>query len=562
MFRFHCRFNSTASAPKKPSRIGTKILGFLGIGVAVGAGVGYFKYRTDPSFARTITFWSKCGPILGHYRWVEAQGKLGWLKEPALDAEYNRLHHLYADQLVSIIRELRGFYIKLGQVLASRADIFPQVWLERLRTLEDACPARPFDEIKQIVETSMGKPLSEIFSEFDPQPLGSASIGQVHRARLRRNGQVVAVKIQYPGVEKLFRGDIKTMRDFAEIAQPEQAIIFNEIEKQFMTEFNYRLEGENLRQVRDNINVKFGNRVAVPEPYLDLCTREVLVMEYFKGEKLMDAMDRMVQKAAKDQGKTVSQLTQEYRDKLLKEGGMSEQQSTPTAWQLRWYRYWVLAQTLCYNVWATGYNWLVSPLLGGKKEYREYDLPLNYMDIIQTLIEVHAHEIFVDGVFNGDPHPGNILMLEDGRLGLIDYGQVKRLTAHHRHLLARMIVALAEEDEKEVVKLALISGCRWKKNDPWVINKQITVTFDRDSREVCEGMNIQSFVEYLHARDPIVQMIDDFFLPCRVSLLLRAFGYGFGVPVSFAKLSKSVCLEVLRKEVGENWRVQPTHWND
>ena len=119
--------------------------------------------------------------------------------------------------------------------MATRADFLPRVWVERMRTLEDAVPARSLDEVRRIVHAEFGRPLEEIFVEFDATPLGSASIGQVHKARLK-SGEVVAVKIQFEEAEGLFRNDIINMKLFCQIAQPEQVPIFDEIERQFMTE--------------------------------------------------------------------------------------------------------------------------------------------------------------------------------------------------------------------------------------------------------------------------------------------------------------------------------------
>lgn len=85
-------------------------------------------------------------------------------------------------------------------------------------------------------------------------------------------------------------------------------------------------------------------------------------------------------------------------------------------------------------------------------EYKKTEAPINLGEALQLLNDVHCHEIFVDGAFNGDPHPGNILLLPDGRLGLIDYGQVKRIPLDVRLKYARMIVALAKGARSDVLR--------------------------------------------------------------------------------------------------------------
>ena len=90
-----------------------------------------------------------------------------------------------------------------------------------MSVLQDQCPYKPFPIIRRIIEEEYNQPLEDIFETFDPTPIGSASIGQVHRATLKgRGGQKVVVKVQYPEVERLFRGDVRTIKMFAQVAQP------------------------------------------------------------------------------------------------------------------------------------------------------------------------------------------------------------------------------------------------------------------------------------------------------------------------------------------------------
>ncbi|KAJ1496948.1 hypothetical protein HMI56_005899, partial [Coelomomyces lativittatus] len=146
------------------------------------------------------------------------------------------------------------------------------------------------DEITPILEASLGKRINEVFDHFDPIPLGAASIGQVHAAKLK-DGSEVVVKVQYPMVEKLFQSDFETCRAFCKLAQPEQLAAFNELEKQFRLEFDFKREAWALESVHKNITPHFPN-VLIPKPVLPLCSRLVLVMSQVPGDKLVDAVLR------------------------------------------------------------------------------------------------------------------------------------------------------------------------------------------------------------------------------------------------------------------------------
>ena len=106
-----------------------------------------------------------------------------------------------------------------------------------------------------MIEKEFGKPLEEIFSEFNPQPVGAATIGQAHEARLKGSNKAVIVKIQYPEVRRLFGLDFSTLKKFVRLAQPEHAPLFDEFEKAFQVEFDFRREARAL-EIIGNIHVK------------------------------------------------------------------------------------------------------------------------------------------------------------------------------------------------------------------------------------------------------------------------------------------------------------------
>jgi aarF domain-containing kinase len=154
-----------------------------------------------------------------------------------------------------------------------------------------------------------------VFEDWQNVPIGSASIGQVYKARL--NGEDVAVKVQGDDVERQFRVDMRQLRRFCEFALPQFVAPLREIEAQFMTEFDYREEAKNLRRVRDNLmKSPWAGKVVVPKPFEEYCSKRVLVMEYLKGVKLTDLLEGFVKEESIKQGKDANEVLSEYTEQL------------------------------------------------------------------------------------------------------------------------------------------------------------------------------------------------------------------------------------------------------
>ena len=219
----------------------------LGAGVGVG-GFGYL-YATDEGTRRACTLYGKLGPVVVHYRFVEARQQFLKTPEEAAEREWRALDRKYAAAVVGELEQLQGMYTKYGQIASGMNNTFSTIWSEQLRKLEDKVPPRPKEVVMRTILEETGKPASETFSEFDDAPRGSASIGQVHRAVLRADGSEVAVKVQYPEAKGLFRTDMQTIKGFMKVAAPEQLVTLGELARQFEQEFDYRQEAANLREV-------------------------------------------------------------------------------------------------------------------------------------------------------------------------------------------------------------------------------------------------------------------------------------------------------------------------
>ena len=458
------------------------------------------------------------------------------------------------------ILELEGFYYKAGQMCASNlGDAFPEIWRDTMSILQDQVPPQPYETVVKPILKSEIPDLEEKFESIEKEPIGSASIGQVHRA-VMRDGKKVVVKVCYPNAERLLRGDVRTIKAFASLAQPVHVPALAEIEKQFQTEFDYRQEAQNMATVRENL-VKAGlcgpgRMCQVPKPYPEHCTKRVLVMEELFGDKLEVALKRDVMFHASRSNQTVEEFMlaqkldadEKIRKGLKVEGPTSEQYDILIKMED--------GKRRVRNTWNRLYNIVTGTWLWGKGGLpydSKTELPLNHAKLVDDLIHIHGHEVLVDGFFNGDCHPGNVLLChdEDGspQLGLIDYGQVKSLSKEERHLFAKLIIALADENSDDICALITEAGYKSKNMDPEVMVLYAKAAFDDDSREITGGLHIQLFMEKIQERDPIVSLPTVFVMVSRCSLLLRGLAHALKQSRTIAHAWRPIAERVLKEDI-------------
>jgi predicted unusual protein kinase regulating ubiquinone biosynthesis (AarF/ABC1/UbiB family) len=198
-----------------------------------------------------------------------------------------------ADDLAADLESLGPTFVKLGQLLATRADLLPGPYVEALSRLQDDVEPVPFDEIRAVVEEELGARLTNVFETFDETPLASASLGQVHRARTR-DGRDVAVKVQRPGIRQTVATDLEVMHNLASFLDEHSEVgqryhlddIVTEFERSLGRELDYRREAVSLEELRANL-ASF-DRLTVPEHIPGLSTERVLTMEHVDGRKLTD----------------------------------------------------------------------------------------------------------------------------------------------------------------------------------------------------------------------------------------------------------------------------------
>ncbi|WBF07923.1 ABC1 kinase family protein [Methanothermobacter thermautotrophicus] len=194
-----------------------------------------------------------------------------------------------------VLEELGTTFIKLGQVLSTRADLVGREVAEELAKLQDEAPPFPFEDVKRVLESELGVPMEEVFSEFQEEPVASASIGQVHRAHLR-NGDAVAVKVQRPGIANTVKSDIILMKYLAKLANDRVPGlryynlpgIVAEFERAIRKELDYHQEANNVERFRAMF--MDDETVYAPYVYREYSTGRVLTMEYVDGVKLTDIL--------------------------------------------------------------------------------------------------------------------------------------------------------------------------------------------------------------------------------------------------------------------------------
>lgn len=204
-----------------------------------------------------------------------------------------------AKQIVSVMGEMKGAAMKLGQMLSSDPDLVAPEFADALSSLQREAPPMEYTTVVQVVESAFDRPMDTLFSWFDPEPIGAASIGQVHRARLP-DGRAVAVKIQYPGIAESLESDLRNLGTLLKVGRvlmtKERVEEFvAEARSALLSEADYLKEAENLAFFRTLLaDVP---RVRVPEPYLEWCRQTVLVMEFIEGTKLDDALTAIEDRA-------------------------------------------------------------------------------------------------------------------------------------------------------------------------------------------------------------------------------------------------------------------------
>jgi predicted unusual protein kinase regulating ubiquinone biosynthesis (AarF/ABC1/UbiB family) len=280
-----------------------------------------------------------------------------------------------AQRVVGALGDLKGPFAKAGQFAALRYDALPPDVRAAFATLQDRVPPRPFGEVVALVEAELGAPLARHFVEFESEPLGAASVAQVHRARLV-GGEAVAVKVQFPWLAYSLPADLAIARLLLRAlggrrGAASRARLFDEFAAGIREELDFEREARVAGEIADNL--AGDTQVVVPAIHRALSTRRVLVMRYVPAIPIGD------------------------RAALERRG-----------------------------------------------------IPLR--DVLATLARAYAKQVFVDGLFHADPHPGNLFVIDEPdavvrpRVLFIDFGLSKHLDPALRREMRLGIHALLRRD--------------------------------------------------------------------------------------------------------------------
>lgn len=297
----------------------------------------------------------------------------GLLGHPRRELPYTRPEHVRM-----FLEELGTTFIKLGQVLSTRPDLLPPDYVAELAKLRDRAPAVPAAAIIQRVEQELGAPGSKLFARFNPEPLASASIGQVHEALLP-SGEEVVVKVQKPGVEGQVETDLAILSELASRgsgspygATYDLAALVDEFAFTLRGELDYHREGRNADLFRRNFSAQ--QWVHIPRVFWDYTTHRVLTMERVKGTPIEEVI---------------------------------------TAANAR----------------------------------------LDRRNLASNLIHWILKQVFEDGFFHADPHPGNFFVMDGDALGVVDFGMVGHIDEETQYNLLRLLQALTHQDSWTVIDL-------------------------------------------------------------------------------------------------------------
>jgi len=205
--------------------------------------------------------------------------------------KFNKTNLKPERRLLLTLEKLGPTFIKLGQMLSVRPDLIPANYVKELGKLQDEVPSFPYEEAKEIIEKELRKPLNDIFSRFDKKPIASASIAQVHKAKLK-NGDVVVIKVQRPDIKNIMLEDIELMKHLAKILERHSerlrkykpTRIIEEFESWTKQEIDFKKEAENAKLFYKNF--KNSATVKIPEVYDKLTTNKVLTLEFIDGIEL------------------------------------------------------------------------------------------------------------------------------------------------------------------------------------------------------------------------------------------------------------------------------------
>ena len=322
-------------------------------------------------------------------------------------------HRKNARRIEAAILRLRGLFIKVGQLISIMANFLPDAFREELERLQDQVPPRPYTDIEaRVREEFGGRGPRELFAEFSPEPVASASIGQVHRARLP-SGEEVAVKVQYPDIEDMVRIDLQALRRIFKVLRwfmPDYGFdtIYREISEMVVAELDFKREAAAIEKITANFAARKATNVRFPRVIAECSTMRVLTTEWMEGTKVAH----------------------------------------------------------------------VERLEGQKIDRRA---------AARACVEAYCEQIFVDGTYHADPHPGNLLIqappsatpAASPTVVFLDFGAIGMVSEGMRRGMMNFLQGAMTRDTTRIVSAMKEMGFISRRADPEVFDRVVQYFHDK-----------------------------------------------------------------------------------
>lgn len=383
------------------------------------------------------------------------------------------------------LEELGPTFVKLGQIISSRRDLVTEAYYIELCRLHSGVPTFPGKEAKKIVEEELGVRLDQAFSRFDLEPIGGASIAQVHRAWMH-DGTPVAVKVQRPDIAKLIEKDLAIMMDFAKFSDayvPDIAVLNPVgVVQEFADTIRLELDFNNEAISAERFAKEFDSdpTIFVPQVYREHSSEKVLTMTFMSGLPVDDT------------------------EQLV----------------------------------AAGVD------------------PIKLSENMTILI---YKQIFELGFFHGDPHPGNMTVLDDGVIGLYDYGMMGTFSPPFRSSIAHMIAALADKDHSLVMRSIVEMSEQGYADDPDQMLRAVEEFSDeylnQPLKDINLGFVLNKLLEVL--RDNRLRMKGNFYLGIKALSQVEATGRSLNPDLNFVSLGRPYAARLIEDKYhpGNLWNV-------
>ncbi len=360
------------------------------------------KITAIPQLYRNLNRWREILAVLRRY------GLADWLTQfrlPFRDALKDRggvpLSQYSREERVRMaLTELGPTFIKLGQILAARPDLVGPKLGEELKKLRADVDPDTIEQVRAMLRKELGDDFESQFKSIDAHPLATASIGQVHRAVLH-DGTRVVIKVQRSDIERKMRQDVEVLSGLAQLAERVEALatwgpssMASQLAPMMMRELDFSRERQNLEYFADTFDRRKLD-VAIPRPINELCTRRVLVMDELRGTPLSEflrADQPFGQSSSNGNGELIESSPETTRATI--------------------------------------------------KEHLSEAIASSYLTML-----------FDDALFHADPHTANLLVMDDGRLGILDFGMIGRIDENLRETIEEMLIAISKGDQNRMTRL-------------------------------------------------------------------------------------------------------------